>query len=120
VEPVVAAPAIDHRVHGHGDFQRGMGIEEGHQRQESVVRDAEDTDVAVRLRDVLDEPVDGVVGVGGVIDRRWVARAVERAVHDVIALRAVLATDVLDGAYISAFDDGLNSVVVALQDRAEV
>ena len=30
VEPVVAAPAVDHGVHGDGDFEGGVGVDEGH------------------------------------------------------------------------------------------
>ena len=74
----------------------------------------------LRLRDVLDQPVDGVVGVGGVIDRRRVLRAAQRPVHHVVALRAVLAAHVLHDADVAAFDDDVGGVVVALKDRAEV
>ena len=68
VEPVVAAPAVHHRVHRDRHLERRVRVDERHQRQEPVVRDAEDPDLAVGLRDVLHQPVDGVVGVGGVID----------------------------------------------------
>ena len=91
-----------------------------HQGQKAVVGDAEDADLAVGLGDVLDQPVDGVVGVGGFVDGRGVQRAVEGAVHDVVALGAVLAADVLDDADVAAFDDHVGGVVVAVQDGPEV
>ena len=69
---------------------------------------------------VLHQPVDGVLGVGGVIDRRRVLRPVQRPVHHVVALGAVLAADVLDDADVAALDDHLGGVVVAAQDGAEV
>ena len=105
VEPVVAHPAIDHGIHGDGNFERGVRMDERHERQKAVVGDAEDADLAIGLGNVFDEPVDGVVGVGGLVDGRGVLRAVEGAVHDVVAFGAVLAADVLDDADVAAFDD---------------
>ena len=72
------------------------------------------------LGDVLHQPVDGVVRVGRVVDGRRVQRPPERPVHDVVALRAVLAAHVLDGPDVAPLDDHVRRVVVALQDRAEV
>jgi hypothetical protein len=73
-----------------------MGIEETHQDQEPRVRGADHADPAVRLRDVLHQPVDGVPGVGRVVDGGRIQRPAQRAVHHVFALRAVLAADVLE------------------------
>src|SRR5260370_18834551 len=47
VEPIVAHPSVDHGVHRHGHFERRMRIDEGHQRQEAVVRNAENPNLAV-------------------------------------------------------------------------
>ena len=105
VKPVVAHPAIDHRIHRHRHLQRRMRVDQRHQRQEPVVRDAEDADLAVALGHVLHQPVDRVVGVGGVIDRRRILRPAQRPVHHVVAFGAVLAADVLDDADVAAFDD---------------
>jgi hypothetical protein len=55
-----------------------------------------------------------------VIDARGIERAVERAVHDVVAFGTVLAADVLDDANVAAFDDDVHGVVVAFEDGAEV
>ena len=115
VEPVVAHPAVDHRIHRHRHLQRRMRIDERHQRQEAVVGDAEDPDLPVALRNVLHEPVDRVVGVGRVIDRRRVLRPAQRTVHHVVAFRAVLAADVLDHADVAALDDHVGRVVVAVR-----
>ena len=71
VEPIVAHPAVDHRIHRHGALERGMWLEERHERQEAVVGDPDRADPPVRLRDVLDEPVDRVPGVGRVVHVRW-------------------------------------------------
>ncbi len=120
VEPVVAHPAVDHRVHRHRHFQRGMRIDQRHQRLEAIVGDAQRADLAVRLGDVLHQPVDGVVRVGGVVHRRRVQRPVHRPVHHVVALGTVLAAHVLHHADVAVLDDDVGGVVVALQHRAEV
>ena len=120
VEPVVAHPAVDHRVHRHGHFERGMRVDERHQRQEPVVRDAEDADVAVGFRHVPHEPFDRVVRVGRVIDRRRILRSVQRPVHHVVAFRSVLAADVLDDADVAALDDHVGRVVIPVEDGTEM
>ena len=63
MEPIVSHPAIYHRIHWHRNLQRRMRIDQRHQREESIVGDAEDAHVAVSLGNVLHHPVDGVVGV---------------------------------------------------------
>jgi hypothetical protein len=120
VEPVVAHPAVDHGVHGDGDLEGGVGVDEGHEGEEAVVGDAEDADFAVGLGGVFYEPVDGVVGIGGLVDGGGVLGAVNGAVHDEVALGAVLAADVLDDANVAAVDDDVGGVVVAVEDGAEV
>ena len=97
-----------------------MRVHQGHQGQKSVIRDAQDAHFAIGLRDVLDQPVDGVVSVGGMVNRRGIARPAERAVHDVIALGAILAAHVLHDANVAAVDDDIGGVVVTLQNRPEV
>jgi hypothetical protein len=82
--------------------------------------DADNADIAVGFRDVLREPVDGVVGVGGVVDGCRIQRPAEGAVHDVVALGAILAADVLDDADVAAFDDDVRGVVVAVEAGVEV
>ena len=67
VEPVVSAPAVDHRVHRDGYFEGWVRMEEAHEGGESVVGDADDADFAVALGRIFYEPVDGVLGVGGVV-----------------------------------------------------
>ena len=97
-----------------------MRVDERHQRKEAVVGDAEDAHLPVALGRVLHQPVDGVPGIGGMIDRGRVLRSVQRAIHHVVALGAVLAADVLDDADVAALDDHLGGVVVAVQDGAKV
>ena len=69
---------------------------------------------------VFDEPVDRVVSVGGVVHHRRVLGTMQRTVHDVVAFRAVLAANVLDDADVTAFDDHVGGVVVAVQRGAEI
>jgi hypothetical protein len=99
---------------GTDDFQRRVRIHQRHQRQKAVVGNAQDADLAVALRNVLHQPVDGVVGVGGVIDRRGILRPVQGAVHHVVAFGAVFAANVLHHADVAAFDDHVGGVVVAI------
>ena len=120
VEPVVSAPAVDHRVHRDGDFEGWMRMEEAHQGGESVVGDTDDADFAVAFGGIFYEPVDGVPGVGGVVYLGGVQWAAEGAVHDVVAFGAVLAADVLDDSDVAAFDDDVGCVVVAVEAGAEV
>ena len=120
VEPVVAYPAVDHGIHGNGNFERGVRIDERHQREEAVVGNAENADLAVAFGDIFDEPVDGVVRVGGMIDGGGILRAVQRAIHDVVTLGAVLAANVLDHADVAAFDDDFDGVVVAVEDGTQM
>ena len=97
VEPVVALPYVDHRVDRHCGFERRVRIYEAHQRGETVVAGADGADAAVGLRHMLHQPVDGVESVGRMVDRRGVERSAQRPVHHIIALRLVLAADVLEG-----------------------
>jgi len=120
MKPVVAHPAIDHRIHRHGNLQCRMRIDQRHQRQKAVVGDSENTDAPIALRDIFHEPVDGVVSVSGVIDLRRVLWSNKRPVHYVVALGTVLAANVLDHADVPAFDDHVRCVVIAAQDRAEI
>jgi len=61
----------------------------------------------------LTSQIDGVVGVGGVIDRGGIQRAVSGASHDIVAFGVVFAADVLDDADVAVFDDDFGGVVVA-------
>ena len=54
------------------------------------------------------------------VDGGWVEWAAQGAVHDVVALGAVLAADVLDDADVAAVDDDVGCVVVAVEAGAEV
>ncbi len=90
------------------------------EREKAVVADAENAHTAVALRHMLHQPVDGVVGVGRFIHGRWIERTAEGPVHDVIALAAVLAANVLHDADVPAIDDRLCRVVVAPQAYVQV
>ena len=120
VEPVVAPPAIDHGIHRHRNLERRMGIDQRHQRQKAVIGNAEDADLAVRLFDILYQPVNGVIGVGGVIDRGWVLWPNQRSVHHIVAFGTILAADILDYTDVPTLDDNVGGVVVTVQVRTEV
>jgi len=120
VKPVVTHPSVHHGIHGYRNFKRRMRIYQRHQRGKTIVRNSENAHPPVTLGDVLHQPVDGVVGVGGVVDGSWILRAAQGPVHHVVTLRVILAANVFDHADIAALDDYIHCVVVALQDRPEV
>ena len=115
MEPVVAHPAVDHRAHRRCDFERRVRMHERHDYGEALVRASEHAHAPVRLGDVLHEPVDGVVGVGRMVDVRGIQRTLERPGHDVVALGAVLAADVLEDADVAVGDEDL----IALRQRCQ-
>ena len=76
--------------------------------------------LAVRFGEILDEPVDGVVCVGRVIDLRRIQRPNQRPGHDVVALGAVLAAHILHDSDVAAIQDGIGGGVVVVDERREV
>ena len=120
VKPVVAHPAIDHRIHGHCNFQRRMRIHQRHQGCEAIVRNSENANFAVAFGNVFHQPVDGVVSVGRVIDQRRIQRPVQRTVHHIIAFGSIFAAHVLHHANVAAFDDHFGGVVIAFENRSQV
>ena len=80
----------------------------------------EDPDLAVGLGHVLHQPLDRVVGICRVVDRRPVLRPAQRPVHHVVPFRLVLAAHVLDHADVPALDDHVGHVVVSLQHGSQV
>ena len=120
VEPVVPAPAIHHGVHGHSHLQGRMGIHQAHEGQETVVGDAQDAHAAIALRQVLHQPVDGVVGIRAVIDSAGIPGPLQGPRHHVITLGAILPADVLHHADVATLEDEVRDVVGALEHRPQV
>jgi len=73
-------------------------------RCESVVGDADDADLAVALGRIFYEPVDGVVGVGGVVYLVGL-RGAEGAFISIRPSEPYLPRNVLDDADVAAVDD---------------
>ncbi len=117
VKPIVAPPAIDHGIDRDRRAQCRMRINQRHQRSKSIVGNPENTHLAVGLRDVLDQPIDGVVGVGGVIDVARVERPAQRPCHHISAFRAVLAAHILHHANVAAVEHGIVGDVVVVDER---
>lgn len=92
-----------------------MRVGQRHDHGEAFVRRTEHADPAVGFGHVLDQPIDGVPGVGGVIDLARVQRPAQRTGHHVIALRAVLAAHVLEHADVA----GLGEHLVALRQDVD-
>src|ERR1051326_8826941 len=97
-----------------------MRVYQPHERQEAIVGNSQNAYFAIAFGNVFYEPVDGVVRVSSVINRSRILWAVQRSVHHVVALRSVLAADVLHHADVSAFHDHFGSVVISVEVLAEV
>ena len=93
-------------------FSAGCGFTTAMSGKKSVVRNTQNADLFVALRNVFDEPVDRVVGVGRFVYRRRILWAVERAVHHIVALGAVFAANVLHDADVPTVDHDVGRVVV--------
>ena len=104
VEPVVAHPTIDHGTLRSRDFESWVRIHERHDYGEAFIRASEHTDLAVGFRHVFHKPFDGVVSVCGFVGQGRVQRATKRTRHEVLALRAVFAADVLENANVAIGD----------------
>ena len=87
MEVVPDKPVRHRRLRGDG-LNRGMRINGSHGSVEARVRDAPDANIAVVIANVLDEPVNGVVGIGGLVDvpRTGFMRNIRPHIHE-IALR---------------------------------
>ncbi len=68
VMEVVAEEHVGRRGLLGGGLERGVRVEQRHDRQPTAVGDAQHAHAAVVAGHVLDQPVDGVVGVGAFVD----------------------------------------------------
>ena len=103
---VVAHEEVSHRGFGGGGFDGGMGVDDGGGGEESGVGDAPDSDAAVVVRDVVKEPFDGVVHVGGFVGAVGFGAAVG-TLFDEGAFGLVASADVLQDEDVSGAHEGL-------------
>ena len=99
-------------------LERGMRIDHAHRRVEAGIGDAEHANVAVVVRNVLHEPVDGVVGVGALVDFFRALVWIERADVNVITFGAIAAADVLrdeDELVLRQFAEGAERIAVVVR-----
>src|ERR1039458_6915173 len=90
------------------------------ERLRGPARDPQNAHLTIALRRVLHQPVDGVVGVGSMIDWRRILRPVQRSIHYIVALGAILAANILNHAYVAAFEYYVGRVVIAIMVRPKV
>ena len=95
VMDVVAHEPVRDRCLRRRGLERRMGIDHPHRGVEAGIGDAEHADVAVVVRHVLHQPVDGVVGVRAFIEILRALGRIERTDVHVSALRAVAPAHVL-------------------------
>ena len=94
VKEVVAHPHVDHGgLRGDG-FDGGVRVNAGHHGEEAWIAGADKAGAAVVAWNILKEPGDGVVGVGGLVDRFGVRVVDVGAAHDEFAIAFVAAADV--------------------------
>ena len=72
-----------------------MRVDQRHQRRETQVARTDYANVTVCLRRVLDQPLDGVVGIGRFVDAGFVQWSRDRAIEDPLSLGPMHAADVL-------------------------
>jgi hypothetical protein len=88
-------PAIDHRALRRGNLQRGVWIEQRHGHRPAVIRRTNHAHALVRFGNILDQPFNRVPGICRVIGFARIERTHWRTRHDIRALRAVFAANVL-------------------------
>ena len=93
---VVAEPHVGRRGLRRDRLQRRVWLDRRHDGGPPVVRHTEHADPAVVVRHVLQQPFDGVVGVGALVEAGGVARSAGRPLHHERAFGAELAADVLE------------------------
>src|SRR5438034_2578569 len=64
VKEIVAHPDVNHRSLGRDGFYGGVWINAGGHGEKTRVGDTEDSHAAVVVRNVLEEPVHGVISIG--------------------------------------------------------
>ena len=95
VEEIVSHPGVADRRLGRDGLERGMGADPGERREPSGIGAAEHADLAAVAGNVLHQPVDGIEGVGGLIDAARILRVPLRAQGDEVAAGADAPADVL-------------------------
>ena len=95
VKPVIGFPDIDDRVEWNCRRQRRMGFAHGRQGQPARIRGAPDSDLAVVVGDVLDQPVDRVPGVGSLIGPGLVVFPSRDSIHLILAFRLIPPAQIL-------------------------
>ena len=87
-------------------LERRVGTRQGRRRVETRIRHAQDSDPAVVVRDVLDQPLDRVPRIAAFVDvlGPLFVRIVWAHIHE-LALAHVAAADVLEGQYVARVDE---------------
>ena len=100
VEIVAHVPVVDRRLRRDGAY--GRGSRRGcHSRVESVVGVALDADAAVVVRNILHEPLDGIVYVAGLVDLSRCFVLYKGAYVDELAAAHPAASDILEYEYVT-------------------
>ena len=95
VTEVVAQEHVIRRSLGGRRLQGWVRIEERHHRRPAVVRNPMHAHPAIVVRQVFDQPIDRVVGVGRFVDTRGITGCPSRPNHRERAFGAVLPPNIL-------------------------
>ena len=96
MKEIVAEEDVAHAsLFGHR-FYRGMRVDHAHGDQKTVVGNTVQADPAVIVRNIFNQPIDGVVGVGAFIHAFRVGGIVDGPQHDEFSFGGVAAANVLE------------------------
>ena len=93
---VVAQEHVGWRGLFAGGFQCRMRFHERHRGQPPAIRDPENASPSIVIRDVFDQPVDGVIGIGSFVNRTGLGAVARGALHLELAFGIVASADVLE------------------------
>ena len=102
VKEIVAHPDVNHRSLGRDGFYGGVWINAGGHGEKTRVGDTEDSHAAVVVRNVLEEPVHGVISIGAFVNELRIAVISHRTAHDESALRFEAAANILENKNVTA------------------
>ena len=95
VMKVVAQPHIRRGRLRRDRLQRRVRLESPHDGGPAIVGNAEHADAPVVARNILEQPLDRVVRIGALVERRGIARRARRALHDERPFGTELSAQVL-------------------------
>src|SRR5581483_1580397 len=105
---VVMEVVAEEHVGGRGllgnSLKRRMGVDQRHGRRPAGIGDAPHADAPIVVGNILEQPLNGVVGVGALIRALGIGGRARRALHDECPLRFESAAQVLEDEDVAVGD----------------